>query len=344
MNIARGWVTRSLILLLVVLVIGIILKEVIAPNIVRRRLISAVQNSCETCELSLSRVNISLMPLALSSSHVHFTGGEPNATVVHAEAERVYMPFSLFPLFKSRLRIGRIKIEQPLVKVTEGDLYASSSTEDSKAQPFDLEIEGVNVKKGSFIYIREHPGRKEASLGLSRINVAMGPVGSSDRLRDTYVEASADGLLEESGQFHLQVSAKIFAKIPDVNVKLQITGQDLATLNPFFKPNDGVQLKGILIDGQSVVAIRGVRLNSSAYVRFRKFGVKITKTDECSALSAFFQTLMASITMGKQNIDGGNYDRRGTVDLERKHKETIISFTLRGMKEAALKVASQGGK
>ena len=252
------------------------------------------------------------------------------------------MPFAFFPLLKSRFRTGQIEIEQPVVKVTEGDLYASSSTEDSSALPLDLEIEGIKVKKGSFTYIREHPGRR-GTLNVSRINVAVGPVGSSDRLRDTYAKASAYGLLEESGQFHLQLSAKIFAKIPDVDVKLQITGQDLATLNPFFKPNDGVQLKGMLIDAQSVVAIRGVRLKSSAYVRFRGLSVKIKKTDECSPLSAFFQTLMASITMGKQNIDGGDYDRQGTVALERKQKETIISFTLRGMKEAAMKVASQGG-
>ncbi|HAF94892.1 MAG: hypothetical protein A2021_05415 [Elusimicrobia bacterium GWF2_52_66] len=343
MNIARGWVARSLILLLVALAAGIILKEVVAPSIVRRRLISAVQNSCKTCELSLSPVHISLMPLALSGSRIHFTGGMPNATVVHAEAERVYIPVSLFPLLTNRFRAGQIEIEHPVVKITEGDLYASSSTEDSSARPFDLEIEGIKVKNGSFIYNREHLGHS-GSLNVSRINIAMGPVGSSDRLRDTYVESSADGLLEESGQFHLQVNARIFAKIPDVKVKLQISGQDLAALNPFLKPNDGVQLKGMLIDGQSEVAIRGVRLKSSAYLRFRKLGVKIKKTDENSAFSAFVQTLMASITMGKQNIDGGDYDRTGMADLERKQKETIISFTLRGMKEAAMKVVSQGGK
>ncbi|HBW22524.1 MAG: hypothetical protein A2X28_02755 [Elusimicrobia bacterium GWA2_56_46] len=343
MNIARGWVARSLILFLAALVVGIILKEVVAPRIVRRRLISIVHDSCKTCELSLSRVHVSLLPLALSSSRVRFTGGTPNATVVHAEAERVYVPFAFFPLLTSRFHAGRIEIEQPVIKISEGDLYVSSSTDDSSARPLELEIEGIKVKNGSFTYIREHPVRK-GTLNVSRINVAMGSVGSSDRLRDTYVEATADGLLEESGQFHLQVRAKVFAKIPDANVKLQISGQDLATLNPFFRPNDGVQLKGMLINAQSVVVIRGSRLNSSAYVRFRRLSVKIKKTDERSALSAFFQTLMASITMGKQNIDGGNYDSQGTVDLERKHKETIISFTLRGMKEAAMKVASQGGK
>jgi hypothetical protein len=90
------------------------------------------------------------------------------------------------------------------------------------------------------------------------------------------------------------------------------------------------------------VVIRGARLTSSAYVRYRGLGVQIKKTRERGALSAFFQNLMASITMGKQNADGGKYDRRGAAELERKPKETIISFALRGMKEAAIEVTSRG--
>ena len=343
MNIARGWKARSLILFLVALAVVIILKEVVAPGIVRRRLISAVQNSCGTCELSLSRVHVSLLPLALNSSRVRFTGGTPNATVVHAEAARVYVPVSLFPLLTSRFRAGQIEIEQPVVKITEGDLYASSSTEAVSARPLDLEIEGIKVKKGSFTYIREHPGRS-GNLNVSQINVTMGPIGSSHRLRDTYVKASADGLLQESGQFNLQVSAKIFAKIPDVNVKLQIKGQDLATLNPFFRPNDGVQLKGALIEGSGTAAIRGASLKVSSYLRYRGLKVRIKKSGERGALSAFFQTFLASVTIREQNADSGDYDRTGTVELQRKPKETLISFALRGMKEAAMKVSTQGGK
>lgn len=241
----------------------------------------------------------------LSAAHVRFTGGTPNATVVHAEAERVYVPFSLSPCFKGRLRAGRIEIEQPAVLVTEGELHPSASTETGKARPLDLEIEGVEVKNGSFTYVHEQRGRT-GRLSVSAINAAVGPVGSSGRLRDAAVEAGADGVLERSGQFHLQVSAKIFDKTPHVDVKLQIAGQELAKLNPFFIPNDGIRLKGVLIDGRSSVAIRGAHLTSSAYVRYRGLGVQIKKTRERSALSAFFQSLLASVTMGKQNADGGN--------------------------------------
>jgi len=69
--------------------------------------------------------------------------------------------------------------------------------------------------------------------------------------------------------------------------------------------------------------------------------LRIKKSEERGGLSAFFQTFLASVTMGKQNAAGDGYDRTGSVELERKPKETIISFTLRGMKEGALMVTSQ---
>jgi hypothetical protein len=341
MNIMRHWWVRLPLLFLVMLAAGIVLKEVVAPGIVRRRLISAVHESCGTCELSLGRVDISLRPLALSADRVRFTGGTPNATVVRAEAERVYVPFSLSPWFKGRLRAGRIEIERPAVLVTEGNLRPSASTETGKARPLDLEVEGVEVKNGSFTYVHEQLGRT-GRLSVSAINAAVGPVGSSGRLRDAAVEAGADGLLERSGQFHLQVSAKLFGKAPHADVSLRIAGQELSELNPFFIPNDGIRLKGVLIDGRSTVAIRGARLTSTAYVRYRGLGVHIKKTSERGTFSAFLQSLMASVTMGKQNAAAGNYDRRGAAELERKPKETVISFVLRGMKEAAIEVTSHG--
>jgi len=344
MNIGRHCAVYFFLLFLVVVTVGVILKDVVAPWIVRRQLIATVQENCETCKLSLSRVYISVMPLALSSRHVRFTGGTPNVSVVYAEAERVYIPFSFFPLFAGRLRLRRIEIEQPMVKVTEGDLeISSSSATDSRERCLDLEIEGIEVIKGSFTYVQEHLGRK-GSVNVSRINVVVGPVGSSDRRRNEDVEGSADGLFEGTGQFHLQVRAKIFEKVPNADVKLEIMGQDLANLNQFLSLNDGIRLKGMLIEGRSLVAIRGARLSSFVYARYRGLSVKIKKTEDRGALSAFFQNFLASITVGSQNVDGGNYDHTGKVDLKRKPKESLVSFTLRGMKEAAMKVSSQGGR
>lgn len=343
MNTGKRRKVRIVLILLAAGAAWMILKEAIVPAILRRALISAVHDGCKTCELSLGRVRVSLLPPALSARDLRFSGGTPNATVVQAEAKRVYAPLSLLPLFKDRFRLGRIEIEQPAVTVTEGDLYGPASAEGGGGKRSDLEIAGIQIKHGSFVYIREYPGRK-GIIGVSEINASAGPIGTSDRLRDAKAAGTAAGLLEGSGKFRLEAGAMLFAKVPDIDVKLDIAGQELAGLNRFFKPSDGIQLKGSILEARSAVVIRGARLSSSAYVRYTGLDVKIKKYKERGALSAFFQNLLASVTMGKQNAAGGNYDRTGTAELERKPKETLISFALRGMKEAAMKIPSQGHK
>lgn len=340
MNIRRVRWARFSLILLAVAAAGTIIKEIAVPALVRSRLISAVQDGCKTCELSLNRVRLSLAPLALSSRGVSFSCGEPGTTVINFNAERVYVPFSLIPLFKKRLRAGRIEITRPVVTVTQGDLHASSTGTAGPALYPDLEIEGIEVKQGSFIYLREHQGRT-GSLKVSGISAAAGPAGSSARLRGEEAEVSAAGLLAESGKFRLKVRARFFAESPDADVELNLAEQDLSALNPLLGPNEGIKLSGQIIEARGSAAIRGAKLKSSVYARYRGLKIRIKKNEERSALSAFLQTSLAPLTVGKQNADGGQYDRSGTADLERKPEETLVSFALRGMKEAALQVFSQ---
>ena len=340
MKIRRLRGARFYLLMLAVLTAGMLIKEIAAPALVRRRLISAAQDGCKTCVLSLDRVQISLLPLALSSRGVSFSRGEPGATAIRLEAERVYIPFSLLPLFKNRLRAGRIELTRPVVTVTQGDLDASPEGAAGAARHTDLEIEGIDVKYGSFIYLREHLGRT-GSLKVSGISAAAGPAGSSARLRGKEAQVSAHGLLAESGKFSLKVRARLFAESPDADVELSLAEQDLSALNQFLGPNDGIKLRGQLIEARGSAAIRGAGLKASVYARYRGLGIRIKKNEERSALSAFLQTSLAPLTVGKQNADGRHYDRVGTAELERKPGETLAGFTLRGMKDAALRVFSQ---
>lgn len=336
-------VLRVLLLLLAVLALAAVLKEAVAPGLVRRRLIAAVQDGCGSCRLSIGRVRVSLLPPALSCSRVRFTGGEADTTAVEAAAARVHVPFSLNQLLKGRLRTGRIEIDQPAVTVTEGDLASPASAEDAGAKLPDIEIEGIKIDKAVFVYIRQHPGR-QGRLTLSRINAGVGPIGSSARLKGAYSQASVSGLLEGSGEILLQVKARVLAEAPDADIELSVTGQDLSKLNPFFGPVDGIKLKGEVLEGRSSVAIRGAGLKASAYMRYRGLSVRLKKNKERGAFSAFFQSLAASVAIGKQNSDGGAYDRRGAAELRRKPPESVISFALRGMKDAAMQIPVKGGK
>lgn len=340
-SLRRGTV-RFLLALLAALALAIGLKEAVGPWLLRPRLISAVQANCRACELSLGRMRVLLLPPALSGSRVHFTGGRTNGTVLEVEAKHVYVPFSLLALIRGRLRIGRIEIEQPSITVTEGGLSAAPAAEEANARLADIELAGIKISDAAFVYVREYPGRT-ARVAVSRINAQAGPLGSSKRFGKADARLSAEGLLEGSGALRLQVRAKLLAEAPDLDVELRISGQDLSKLNPFFGPSEGIKLKGEVLEAHSSVTIRGELLNSSAYMRYRGFSVEIKKNEDRGALSAFFQSLMAGVIIGKQNSDGGNYDRRGAAELRRKPKESVAGFTLRGMKEAALKISAKGG-
>jgi hypothetical protein len=338
----KHWPRRAALTLFGLIALGLLLKAVIAPWAIRRWLISEVHNSCRTCELSIGAVHLALLPPSLSTVNPQFTGGAPKTTVVNAKAQRVELRIRLLSLLAGQLRIGHIEIERPEVKVTEGD-QGSGPSEQKNSKPLDIEIETIGVKGGSFAYSRDHHNRT-GTLQVFQIDAAVGPFGSSARLQHEKAEGKATGVLEQSGKFHLAVGAYVFENDPKAEVNLEISGQNLAELNRLFGPNDGINLRGVLLEGRSSIKVRGPQLKASAYARFQDFGVKVKAHEERGGLSAFFQTLMASIKMGKQNVHGKAYVRTATASLARKPRQSLISFILNGMLQAAMKVASQGGR
>ncbi len=324
---------------------ALLVKEAVVPGIARLRIVSAVRSGCESCELSLGAVRLHLSPPALSCGRARLTAGTPGATVVEAEAAALYVPVSLSQLLRGRIRAGIVELDKLSVTVKEGDLPSAPPPERGGARPpgppLDLELEGVVIKDGAFVYVRDSPGRR-GTIGISRLSAAAGPVGSSARLRGRAVEASAEGRLEDSGKFRLEVRGRPFAREPHLDVKLRVAGQELRELDRFLRPTEGIGLKGTLLESRSETAIRGSRLNSSVFLRYRGLELHMEKTKERGAVSSYIQTLLASAALGRQNADGA-FDRGGTAELDRKPGETLVGFILRGLKEAAIQVAKQGG-
>lgn len=333
---------RIFLVLAALLGAALAVRVALIPELVRWRLGAAVRAGCVTCELSLGAVRVDLLPPALSCSRLRLTAGASGATSVNLEAGNIYAPVSLSQLLRGRIRTGLVVIDRFDVTVKEGDLPEAPPLSGAARSP-DLELEGVTIRGGSFVYVREAPGLR-GSLAVSGLSAALGPVGTSQRLKGAAVEASAEGLLADSGKFRLEVKGKPFAQEPELDVTMRILGQDLQGFNSFFKPLEGMTLKGTLLEGRSETAIRGSRLNASVYLRYRGLGLHVKKTKERGAVSAYFQNLLAGAALGKQNADDGGYDRTGTAKLERQPGESLAGFTLRGMQEAALQVAKQGGR
>lgn len=339
-----GKTTKTLIVLVLAALAGaaLLVKGALVPGLLRWRLGAAVRAGCATCELSLGAVRVHLIPPALGCSRVRLTAGIFGATSVNLEAGNIYAPVSLSQLLRGRIRAGIVVIDKFNITVKEGDSPVAPPAA-GPARPLDLELEGVTIRGGSFLYVRESPGLR-GSLGVSGLSAVLGPAGTSPRLKRAPVEASADGVLADSGKFRLEVKGKPFAPEPELDVKLRILGQDLQGFNRFFRPLEGMSLKGTLLEGRSETAIRGSSLHAAVYLRYRGLGLHLGKTKERGAVSSYFQNLLAGAALGKQNAGDGGYDRTGTAELERQPGEALAAFTLRGMKEAAIKVAKQGGR
>jgi hypothetical protein len=198
------------------------------------------------------------------------------------------------------------------------------------------------VNGGTFVYIREYPGRR-AVLRVSDLKAGVGPVGSSAARRAKRAQAEASGILEGSGHFRLVLRARLFAEKTDADISLRLSGQDLAELNRFFEPSAGVRLKGGIAEARAEAAIRGSRLSSTAYLRYSGLHIEFRKTKERGPFASFAATLLAGVTVRGQNLAGKDAELRGRAALVRQRGEPLVTFALRGLKEPLLQVATQGG-
>jgi len=112
---------------------------------------------------------------------------------------------------------------------------------------------------------------------------------------------------------------------------------------PFFLPEAGLKLSGLLHEGEAKVAIRENRAHSTVSATFEKLEFDVKPTPTRSGLQAFIANVVTSLGMGGQNLYDKPEDRKKTAELTREADESVIAFILRGMKEAALKIPTRSG-
>jgi len=95
-----------------------------------------------------------------------------------------------------------------------------------------------------------------------------------------------------------------------------------------------------LHEGKAAVNVTGASLKSEVSVVYQGLDVIFSANRERSGATAFFSNLLRGLKIDDQNTTEPRYDQKRTAALQRKKGESIVSFILRGMKEAALEVAS----
>lgn len=284
------------------------------------------------CEFSAAESTLSYFPTRFKATEVRFSQGSEATTAIKAEVAVVEFPLSLWPLVAGKVRIGQVVLTSPKVEVIEGD----AKSEDEPGSAPDLIVEGVEIRGGQFRYRRNYPG-KHATISVNEISGGVNRLdaGSAER---TIGQVKAR--LEESGAVELEVAAAYFAPAPDVEVDLRIKKQNLADLNSYFVPADGVELSGHLELGEGKVSLRGENIRANVRAEYTNFDVLMRATRQRSKGEAFLVNLFRSVMLDDDNLDEPKYDQNHGVRLKRKKNESVISALLRGLKESVLQIAT----
>jgi hypothetical protein len=99
-----------------------------------------------------------------------------------------------------------------------------------------------------------------------------------------------------------------------------------------------VELRGEIRRGNASAEVRGRSLSAWADIRYRDFDIHFGRTRGRGGLKALLSNLIADIELGENKLRPGGK----SVGVRRLPRESLVSFILRGLKLAAVRVAAEG--
>jgi hypothetical protein len=151
--------------------------------------------------------------------------------------------------------------------------------------------------------------------------------------------ANVRGLIGPGGEFQIRVVSPYGVKPLEIDTEIFVKRLNLEDLSVFFKPNAGVELWGTLEKGHARSKMTGPALKSTLFAEYKDFKLRVDKMYDRNEAQTFFTNLGAAIAMRGENRDEPAEDKRKTVESRRERGESLVSFILRGLKEASLAVA-----
>jgi len=275
---------------------------------------------------------VSLSWDGLGIADLSLAGGKASAERVEFQVRKITISPVISSLFGDTTRLHGITLDHPEVIFIDGE-NKSSSKSSSALDPegMGIEIENIFLLEGKFTYIR-NVKKTHAVLIIHGItgDIDPDPAGASAR-----VNAQIGG----QGSIELRVLSPYAKKPLEVDTEIQVLDQDLVALSEFFKPNAGVELTGVLTNGHAYGKMRGSHLTSSLRAEYKDFKLRVDKMYDRNDAQTFFTNLGAAIAMRSKNKSLTQDRKTAAVELNRDGGESLVSFILRGLKEAALKVA-----
>jgi hypothetical protein len=295
----------------------VLLGTIFIPKLVpwaENQVRAAVRRDCKSCDFSMGPVTLAWKGLALGD--IWLAGGHKDSQRVEFKVRRIVIS----PVWTSLLG------DHPVIE-NKSHGRPESALETDKS---DVTVNTIFVEDGNFSYVRDLIGT-HAVFKVHDINgdIEPNPEGAIARIR-----AQVGG----SGNLNLRVSSPYGKQPLALDADMSVDEQSLATLSEFFKPNAGVELTGTLVKGHSLSKLRGAELTTSLYADYKDFKLKLDKMYDHNTVQTFFTNLGTTIAMREKNQSAPTDEKMTTVRSKREKGESLVSFMLRGLKEASLDV------
>jgi hypothetical protein len=308
-----------------------------APSYIQKKIEAGILESCSTCSIQIGNTSISLFSPRLWMLHdIHFKEGNPETSSYDVHIDEIAAEVDLRRLWDHHLHFTRLNIANPNLTLIDGEKHSKRSNKESTIK---YKLENIRATNGIFTYVRNYKGT-HAVLHMAKVEAKTAIFGNEDDLAGKPLDINSSLVMEQSGSIGVDIHTYMFAEGPlKADTIVRIKDQDLGKLTSFFRPNAGVILEGKMLSGLGIAKVRDATLDATVTTTFTGLKIVLEKEVERSSIEAFFENIGLTIDANKENLNKPREDRTRKVTLAREPEERVVSFTLRGLKEAALKVA-----
>lgn len=325
--------------LLVVLFVMLAVLPQVFINYKKKKIENDFQEACSSCELKIGEISYSLFRASeIEISNFFLISEKAHALESRLQIESIKIHFDPMALFSKMIQVSQISVRGMQVELIDTDKAPKNSQIEGSENDFHFYISHVKVLSARFKYTRKHHGTV-ASIHINNIRGEIGEFTDLKKPNTQLASAHFNLQIENRGRVQLDVDTRDFLKIKNVMASLTVTNQDLSDLNIFLKPNAGVMLKGNLQKGIGFVNMNGKHETAKVNASYENLEVKVEPFVQRSELESYFTNIGASLAMKPENLTSSPQSQSRDVDTDRQEGESIVGFMLRGLKEAAIKVA-----
>lgn len=301
------------------------------PGYLIPKIETLVHEQCEDCTLKIESMTLTpTHKISIRLNDIKFKYHPNDAIEAFIESIYITLPWSI--LYSSEYFIDGIAFVKPNVIYTDGDRKTVSTIKKPNLPIF--KINNTEIIDGKFRYNRHTAGTK-ASFNIQGIKGELSIVGNTPELKKQATQLRASGQVENSGESHLAITTFLWEDNVYIDTELKVKEQNLDDLSIFLKDNAGVSLSGTLLRGETLLQVRDKNLRTFLLATYNHFDIQFDPMYDRNEITAFFMNFYSTILVNRKNT-AKNDPKREFVDITREPKESLVSFMLRGLKEAAI--------